>query len=57
MFGLCNFKIFPNNNAHFGLGIFFIKQHFICVNVTTDDHIFNQFCQTKIRVQFNIHYR
>ena len=47
MFGLCNFKIFPNNKVHFGHDIFFIK-HFICVNVTCDGHIFNQFCQTKI---------
>ena len=41
--GLSNF---PNNNACFGLDIFFIKQHFICVNVMHDSHIFNQFCQT-----------
>ena len=52
MFGLNNFRIFPNNNARFGLDIFFIKQHFIYVNVMRDSHILNQFCQTKIRVQW-----
>ena len=54
MFGLNNFKIFPNNNARFGLDIFFIKQHFINVNVTHDGHIFNQFCQTKISLKIRL---
>ena len=54
MFGLNNFKIFPNNNARIGLDIFFIKEHFIDVNVTLDGHILNQFCQTKISLKIRV---
>ena len=54
MFGLNNFKIFPNNNARIGLDTFFIKEHFIDVNVTLDGHILNQFCQTKISLQLRL---
>ena len=59
MFGLCNFKIFPNNNSHDGLDIFFIKQHFIYVNVTRDGHIFESILSnknfTKHKSAVNIH--
>ena len=54
MFGLCNFKIFPNDNGRFGLDILFIEQHFIWLNVTRDGHIFNQFCQTKISPKIRV---
>ena len=48
MFGLCNFNIFFKLIRCALVKIFIIKQHSICVNVTRDGHIFNQFFKTKI---------
>lgn len=47
MFGLCNFNIFFKLIRRALVKIFIIKQHSICVNVTRDGHIFNQFFKTK----------